>query len=47
MVQQDVPGGFIIRKQTFIVKNDQSIDDVYIREKKVSDSSKSLCLIHC
>lgn len=28
---------FLIRKQTFIVKNERPIDDVYIREKKVSD----------
>ena len=27
---------FLIRKQTFIVKNNRPIDEVYIREKKVS-----------
>ena len=29
---------FLIRKQTFIKKNTQSVDDVYIRDKKVSIS---------
>ena len=27
---------FLIRKQTFIKKNTQSVDDVYNRQKKVS-----------
>lgn len=27
---------FLIRKQTFIVKNNRPIDEVYLREKKVS-----------
>ena len=31
-------GGFVIRKQTMIVKNERSIDDVYQRESKVSQS---------
>ena len=29
-------GGFIMRKQTFIVKNTKTVDEVYKREKKVS-----------
>ena len=32
----DPNGGFIMRKQTFIVKNFKTVDEVYIREKKVS-----------
>ena len=30
-----VENKFLIRKQTFIVKNKRSLDDVYRREKKV------------
>ena len=36
MVTAAAGGDFLIRKQTFIVKNNRSIDEVYIREKKVS-----------
>ena len=34
MVQSQ--NSFLIRKQTFIVKNNRPIDEVYLREKKVS-----------
>jgi len=37
MVQaSDAGADFLIRKSTFIVKNTRSIDEVYLREKKVS-----------
>ena len=34
---------FLIRKQTFIVKNSRPIDEVYLREKKVSHKLIALC----
>ena len=36
MVQSQ--NSFLIRKQTFIVKNNRPIDEVYLREKKVSQN---------
>ena len=37
MVESGAPeGGLIIRRQTFIVKNTHTIDEVYERETKVS-----------
>ena len=36
MVEAGGADGIIIRKQTMIVKNSNDIDDVYDREKKVS-----------
>ena len=36
MVEGAGSEGLIIRRQTFIVKNERSIDEVYNRESKVS-----------
>ena len=37
-------GAFMIRKQTFIVKNNRSVDEVYIREKKVGEIFGSIVI---
>ena len=37
-------GAFMIRKQTFIVKNQRSVDEVYIREKKVGEIVGSIVI---